>query len=100
PSYCHLHSFPTRRSSDLVFTKVPIKLGNALFWLMLTIMFMPGIVVLIPLYVEIGHLGLASNFTPAILVYTAINIPYGTYLLRSRSEEHTSELQSPDHLVC
>ena len=66
-----------------VFTKVPIRLGNVLFWLMLTIMFMPGIVVLIPLYVEIGHLGLASNFTPAILVYTAINIPYGTYLLRS-----------------
>jgi raffinose/stachyose/melibiose transport system permease protein len=66
-----------------VFTKVPIKLGNALFWLMLMIMFMPGIVVLIPLYVEIGHLGLASNFAPAILVYTAISIPYGTYLLRS-----------------
>jgi ABC-type glycerol-3-phosphate transport system permease component len=66
-----------------VFTKTPIKLGNALFWLMLTIMFMPGIVILLPLYVEIGHLGLASNFTPAILIYTAINIPYGTYLLRS-----------------
>lgn len=66
-----------------VFTKVPIRLGNVLFWLMLTIMFMPGIVVLLPLYVEIAHLGLASNFTPAILVYTAINIPYGTYLLRS-----------------
>ena len=66
-----------------VFTKVPIKLGNALFWLMLMIMFMPGIVVLIPLYVEIGHLGLASSFAPAILIYTAISIPYGTYLLRS-----------------
>ena len=66
-----------------VFTKVPIRLGNVLFWVMLTIMFMPGIVVLIPLYIEIGHLGLASNFAPAILVYTAINIPYGTYLLRS-----------------
>jgi hypothetical protein len=37
-----------------VFTKVPIKLGNALFWLMLMIMFMPGIVVLIPLYVDPG----------------------------------------------
>lgn len=66
-----------------VFTKVPIKLGNGLFWLMLMIMFMPGIVVLIPLYVEIGHLGLASSFAPAILIYTAISIPYGTYLLRS-----------------
>jgi ABC-type glycerol-3-phosphate transport system permease component len=66
-----------------VITKTPIKFGNVLFWVMLTIMFMPGIVVLLPLYVRIAHLGLANNFTPAILLYTAISIPYGTYLLRS-----------------
>jgi raffinose/stachyose/melibiose transport system permease protein len=66
-----------------VFTKTPVKFGNVLFWIMLTIMFMPGIVVLLPLYVEIARFGLANNFTPAILIYTAINIPYGTYLLRS-----------------
>jgi raffinose/stachyose/melibiose transport system permease protein len=69
--------------AGFVFAKTPIKLSSALFWLMLMIMFMPGIVVLLPLYVQIGHLGLADNFTPAILIYTAINIPYGTYLLRS-----------------
>jgi raffinose/stachyose/melibiose transport system permease protein len=66
-----------------VFTKVPVKLGNVLFWTMLLIMFMPGIVVLLPLYVEVARTGLANNFAPAILIYTAINIPYGTYLLRS-----------------
>jgi raffinose/stachyose/melibiose transport system permease protein len=66
-----------------VFTKTPVRFGNVLFWVMLMIMFMPGIVVLLPLYVEVAHLGLADNFTPAILIYTAINIPYGTYLLRS-----------------
>jgi len=66
-----------------VFTKTPVRFGNGLFWVMLMIMFMPGIVVLLPLYVEVAHLGLANNFTPAILIYTAINIPYGTYLLRS-----------------
>ena len=66
-----------------VFTKVPVKLGNVLFWTMLMIMFMPGIVVLLPLYVEVARSGLANNFVPVILVYTAINIPYGTYLLRS-----------------
>jgi ABC-type glycerol-3-phosphate transport system permease component len=66
-----------------VFTKVPIKLGNAMFWVMLMIMFMPGLVVLIPLYVEVAHTGLSNNFVPAILIYTAISIPYGTYLLRS-----------------
>lgn len=66
-----------------VFTKVPVKLGNVLFWTMLMIMFMPGIVVLLPLYVEVARTGLSNNFAPAIFIYTAINIPYGTYLLRS-----------------
>jgi raffinose/stachyose/melibiose transport system permease protein len=66
-----------------VFTKVPIRFGNGLFWVMLMIMFMPGIVVLLPLYVEVAHVGLANNFLPAILIYTALNIPYGTYLLRA-----------------
>jgi ABC-type glycerol-3-phosphate transport system permease component len=66
-----------------VLTKTPIKSANLLFWLMLAIMFMPGIVILLPLYVQIAHHGLASSFYPAILIYTAINIPYGTYLLRS-----------------
>jgi raffinose/stachyose/melibiose transport system permease protein len=66
-----------------VFAKTPVKLGNGLFWLMLSIMFMPAIVVLLPLYVEIAHAGLSENFLPVILVYTALNIPFGTYLLRS-----------------
>lgn len=66
-----------------VFTKVPVPFGNALFWLMLVIMFMPAVVLLLPLYVEVAHVGLANSFLPAILIYTAINIPYGTYLLRA-----------------
>lgn len=66
-----------------VFTKVPVRFGNVLFWVMLMIMFMPGIVILLPLYVEVAHIGLANSFLPAILIYTALNIPYGTYLLRA-----------------
>jgi ABC-type glycerol-3-phosphate transport system permease component len=66
-----------------VFTKVPVKFGNTLFWLLLLIMFMPAIVILLPLYTEVAHIGLANSFLPAILIYTALNIPYGTYLLRA-----------------
>ena len=73
----------TSSLAAFVFTKVPVKLGNVLFWTMLMIMFMPGIVVLLPLYVEVARSGLSNNFAPAMLIYTAINIPYGTYLLRS-----------------
>ncbi|MHB8505459.1 MAG: carbohydrate ABC transporter permease, partial [Acidimicrobiales bacterium] len=66
-----------------VFTKVPVRFGNGLFWVMLMIMFMPGVVVLLPLYVSVARFGLANSFLPAILIYTALNIPYGTYLLRA-----------------
>src|SRR5207244_13172199 len=68
-----LHSFPTRRSSDL------------------------------------GELALPRQRAPAVLAallaaaVTALALK--PFLARpvepeSRSEEHTSELQSPDHLVC
>lgn len=66
-----------------VFTKTPFRGSEFLFYVMLLVMLMPGIVLLIPLYVLIAHAGLANSFVPAILVYSAINIPYGTYLLRA-----------------
>src|SRR5207244_13461544 len=66
----HLHSFPTRRSSDLV--------------------------------------AIAGGFTPRANRWELqIDRPAGpggrsrgSVPLLTRSEEHTSELQSPDHLVC
>jgi ABC-type glycerol-3-phosphate transport system permease component len=66
-----------------VFTKTPFRGSEALFYVMLLVMLMPGVVLLIPLYVMIAHLGFANSFGPAILVYAAINIPYGTYLMRA-----------------
>lgn len=66
-----------------VFTKTPFRGSGALFYAMLLVMLMPGVVVLIPLYVMIAHLGFANSFGPAILVYAAVSIPYGTYLMRA-----------------
>src|SRR5207244_11062652 len=59
-----LHSFPTRRSSDLVQEINRLPVGRALH----------------------GPLG------------CLLEILHGARAVRS--EEHTSELQSPDHLVC
>jgi ABC-type glycerol-3-phosphate transport system permease component len=66
-----------------VFTKTPFRGSNALFYLMLMVMLMPGVVLIIPLYITVVHIGLANSFVPAILIYTAINVPFGTYLLRA-----------------
>src|SRR5438552_10066882 len=63
-----LHSFPTRRSSDLDFA-IDAKSGS-------------GSLMTIPMCAR------------------ATGVPRSLAILIWRSEEHTSELQSPDHLVC
>src|SRR5688500_19665845 len=63
--HCNLHSFPTRRSSDLV---------------------IPG---------ERGKGEICLNGAAARMVH-----PGDKVIVISRSEEHTSELQSPCKLVC
>src|SRR5207244_11312327 len=71
----HLHSFPTRRSSDLV-VELRAQLGA-------------------PVEVD-----LAVNATPAPFAIEDSVYRAGCRRGIDRSEEHTSELQSPDHLVC
>src|SRR5438552_8653744 len=75
-----LHSFPTRRSSDL---GLFIAVGGT------------GVLAAMrglgPLNLISAGLVLAGRFAPGTWRYL---------LWAARSEEHTSELQSPDHLVC
>src|SRR5207244_5964724 len=86
-----LPSFPTRRSSDLMFRGA--RLGGPSFE--------PSI------EYDQGSLavGVWSNF-PIKSKVVGQSDPefdfYGSYSfdIAKRSEEHTSELQSPDHLVC
>src|SRR5438552_8902557 len=71
PPHRDLHSFPTRRSSDL------LKIVTA-----------PGLT---------GHIFLVDQVGKLWVVRLSDN---HRTLYHDRSEEHTSELQSPDHLVC
>src|SRR5207244_13624237 len=70
-----LHSFPTRRSSDLlsVYLRIPIDPANQ---------------------------SPPASRERAAKTVTEPRLRRWSTRLRSRSEEHTSELQSPDHLVC
>src|SRR5207244_9354110 len=98
-AYCPiLPSFPTRRSSDLIFlfmtgtflflVKAPCLLDKA------TGCPMVGLLLL--------HVLLSSrHYCNLIARCTCLRRFCSCYCFSSnRSEEHTSELQSPDHLVC
>src|SRR5438552_11259052 len=76
PSHRNLHSFPTRRSSDLS--------GGAVAQIC---QWQSRQAVCAPIQADDSRGGLDDDSVDCL-----VNHP--------RSEEHTSELQSPDHLVC
>src|SRR5439155_27295388 len=84
-AHLDLHSFPTRRSSDLLFHCLPV--GSRGLWqsrrLHLSFSGHAG---------ALPHGGSAGLSTP----FAARSRPDNS----ARSEEHTSELQSRGHLVC
>src|SRR5690606_41912595 len=81
-SYCgaplHLHSFPTRRSSDLV------SAGD----------------VILSAPKQAGHGDLATNVAMMFAKRAGKNPRELAEAIVTRSEEHTSELQSRENLVC
>src|SRR5207244_11083851 len=85
PRHRHRHSFPTRRSSDLSGrpSTASITKKNRC---------------------PPSSIGTGRRFnTPRLMLMIAVknaSAPAPCRACRPRSEEHTSELQSPDHLVC
>src|SRR5207244_12933708 len=96
----NLHSFPTRRSSDLIaFAKVLLEAARSNGF--------KGLVAT----TGASALTMAREYHPSVItldiflpdmqgwrILDRLKADLGT--CHVRSEEHTSELQSPDHLVC
>src|SRR5207244_11030442 len=91
------HPFPTRRSSDLSCANWQIEAAYRMIQNNLD----PAVAENPDALVVYGGIGKAARNWPAfeaILATLKKLQPDETLLVRS--EEHTSELQSPDHLVC
>src|SRR5207244_9581188 len=88
---CDLRSFPTRRSSDLH--------GKLKVWMSHgdRVVEMPPGFALMASTETCPIAGMADERRG---LYGVQFHPEVTHTLQGRSEEHTSELQSPDHLVC
>src|SRR5207244_11516198 len=95
-----LHPFPTRRSSDL-----DDAAGTARRHILNRIVCGHHVFTCVPAFVGVEKCAARTARTAASLkpkrsspfsTFTSTTLPLS---LMSRSEEHTSELQSPDHLV-
>src|SRR5437763_5054531 len=88
--HCHLrdlHSFPTRRSSDLPMIPVSTK-ANRQSWKMMA-------------HATRGGASIDPTDAPMLKMPPARpRSRAGNHSAVARSEEHTSELQSPMYLVC
>ncbi len=66
-----------------VFAKLPFRGSNMLFLIMVSGMFFPPQVILVPLFRLFNGLGLIDTLWPIILVHTALGIPICTLLMRN-----------------
>ena len=66
-----------------VFSKLPFKGGNLLFLILVSGMFFPPQVILIPLYRLFNGIGLLDTLWPIIFIHTALGIPICTLLMRN-----------------
>src|SRR5207244_9176455 len=86
------HSFPTRRSSDLPSERM--QQSSLCNGEQITLEFTTSSTVMGSRYIAFGLRAAFCRICTAISARCSGRVP------NSRSEEHTSELQSPDHLVC
>ena len=66
-----------------VFAKLPFRGSNVLFLIVVSGMFFPPQVILVPLFRLFNGLGLIDTLWPIILVHTALGIPICTLLMRN-----------------
>ena len=65
------------------FARMRFRGRRLLFDLSTTLMFIPSIVLVIPLYVAASQLGLLNSFATVVVIYTGLMLPFSIYLLAS-----------------
>ena len=69
--------------SGYAFARLRVPVANFFFFLILSMMFIPIYIYLIPLFVQMKQLHLTNNLWNLVIVYTFFNLPTSTYVMRS-----------------
>ena len=63
------------------FSKLRWRARNATYLLVLVWIAVPPLILLVPVYVQMVDLGLFDTYWSVILIYSAVNLPFNTYLM-------------------
>lgn len=76
-----LLSVVTSSMAGFSFSKARWRLRGAAYLFVLSWIAIPPVVLIVPIYVEMVDLGLIDTYWSVILLYTALNLPFNTYLM-------------------
>lgn len=75
------------------FSRHPLKGNDTYLFIILTTRMMPPIVVIIPIFLMFRLSGLAGSYWGILLLYTAFNIPFSVWLVKSFFDELNPEIE-------
>lgn len=75
------------------FSRYPLRGNDTYLFIILTTRMLPPIVVIIPIFLMFRLTGLAGSYWGIILLYTAFNIPFSIWLVKSFFDELNPEIE-------
>ena len=75
------------------FSRYPLRGNDTYLFVILTTRMLPPIVVIIPIFLMFRMTGLAGTYWGIILLYTAFNIPFSVWLVKSFFDELNPEIE-------
>lgn len=75
------------------FSRYPLRGNDTYLFIILTTRMMPPIVVIIPIFLMFRLTGLSGSYWGIILLYTAFNIPFSIWLVKSFFDELNPEIE-------
>ncbi len=75
------------------FSRYPLKGNDTYLFVILTTRMLPAIVVIIPVMLMFRVTGLAGSYTGIILLYTAFNLPFTIWMMKSFFDELSRDVE-------
>ncbi|HZF34823.1 MAG TPA: carbohydrate ABC transporter permease [Candidatus Angelobacter sp.] len=75
------------------FSRYPLKGNDTYLFIILTTRMLPPIVVIIPIFIMFREVGLSGTYLGIILLYTAFNLPFTIWMMKSFFDELSREVE-------